>query len=447
VLIAAIQVNVWVAVAGGVVGIIGAIVGYTKFVAQAPLEAKTAQLEGELKRKEEELERRDKEITELKDAYNTALQDFMSLKSGRSAALIKREIDNELALARTALRATESSVLVPGPLPYSKTFVFLSIYGQAAPRLRKTKPPIDQGIAGKVFREGHFHNSKDPYREREFLAAVDKKGEHVTRTMVTAPISYQGKTIGVVQFLNKENGQNFGVDDERIAVQAAGNIAPRAVEFLRDPGNFDVLGLSTDSGREATILYCDLTASSSMFHIMDPGSVIDAINEYLERQAEIAFQHGGTVDKYLGDGAMFAFNARRSSPDRDHAATAVEAALMMQEDFKNLRRGWLETGMQVDPVRNRIGIALGSVLMPVMGHPQFQQVTVFGDTVGRAARLCEVAPRDRDIVVIDSALERRVRERFLVQPLQQAPLKNLGEVSLSLFEVIEATRPTPAWQG
>jgi class 3 adenylate cyclase len=450
------QVNVWVAVVGGIVGIVVAIIGYTKFVAQAPLEAERAQLQGELKRKDEviaklkeekekqlaeakqeneqELQNKERDLAQLQDEFNALYQDFMNLKSGRSAAIIRREIDSAMARARRSLGATGSSVFVPGPLPSSRTFVFLSIFGPAASKLRKTKLPIDRGIVGLVYKTGQPHNSWEPYQEKEFLQAVDRVGGHLTRSILSAPIKYQGKAIGVVQFLNKVDNRKFDGDDENAAVHLAEDLAPKVYEFLSDPANFEILGLSAEKGQEASVLFCDLTASSTLLEVMNPSNVIDLLNEYLERQATIAFRHGATLDKYLGDGAMFAFDARRIPRDGDHATTAVKAAVQMQMDFRTLKRGWLELGMRVEHLHNRVGIACGTVLMPVMGHPQFQQVTVFGETVGRAAHLCDVAPRDRSVILIDQELAVRVGDYTRLDRLPNDAAKE-GEAGLPAFEV------------
>ena len=154
-----------------------------------------------------------------------------------------------------------------------------------------------------------------------------------------------------------------------------------------------------------------------MYESMSAAEVVDAINEYLERQADVVLRHGGTIDKYLGDGAMFVFDHRRSVSESDHATRAVEAALEMQRDFDTLKVGWLELGIQLPAVYNRVAAACGPVLSPIMGHPQFQQVTVFGDTVGRAAHLCEVAPRDRNVFIVDEDVFSQAGQRVRMLPL------------------------------
>ena len=154
-----------------------------------------------------------------------------------------------------------------------------------------------------------------------------------------------------------------------------------------------------------------------MFDTMDSIEVVDTINEYLERQADIVLRYGGTIDKYLGDGAMFVFNARRASGDSTHTAKAVEAAVAMQRDFVTLKRSWSELGMPLPALYNRVTVACGQVLLPIMGHPQFQQVTVFGDTVGRAAHLCEAAPRDHNVLLVDAVVRSEAGARFSMREI------------------------------
>jgi class 3 adenylate cyclase len=410
--------------------------------------AKVNSLEGELQRKEEELSAKGADLTakegqlaQLRDEYSAVLQDFLNYKGGRSGVVIKREIDNEMTLIRNALGATESSILVPGPMPYSPTFVFLSIYGPAAAKLRKSKLPIEKGIAGRVFRSGLAHNAKDAYEDASFSPVADRKGMHHTHSMLTVPVDYQGQIVGVAQFLNKLDGQPFTETDQGVALSAMQNVASKVSEFRRDPGNFEALGLaSTDEeGRQATVLFCDLTASARMYEAMSPPEVVDAINEYLERQADVVLRYGGTIDKYLGDGAMFVFNPRRSASDSDHATRTVEAAVDMQRDFEAMKRGWSEAGIQLPAIYNRLAAACGPVLSPIMGHPQFQQVTVFGDTVGRAAHLCDAAPRDRNVLIVDEEVYSRAGQRVRMNRLAGVSEFRPGK---AVYEVASVSDPT-----
>jgi class 3 adenylate cyclase len=435
------DVKLLIAIIGAVVGLFGAIVAYTKFLAQAPLEAKVNSLEGDVQRKDQELLAKaadltamERQLAQLKDEHSSVLQDFLNYKGGRSGVLIKREIDNEMAFIRNALDATESSILIRGPLPYSPTFVFLSIYGPAAAKLRKSKLPIDKGIAGRVFKSGLTHNAKNAYQDASFSPVADRKGMHRTESMLTVPIEYHGQIEGVAQFLNKLDGKPFSEADEGVALNAMHSVAPKVAEFHRDQSNFEALGLAstTEERHLATVVFCDLTASSSMYDALSSAEVVDAINEYLERQADVVLRYGGTIDKYLGDGAMFVFNPRRSAGDSDHATRAVEAALEMGRDFETLKRGWSEAGIQLPGIYSRVAAACGPVLSPIMGHPQFQQVTVFGDTVGRAANLCEVAPRDRNVLIVDEEVFARAQQRASMHQMVGLTEPRLGK---AVYEV------------
>jgi adenylate cyclase len=145
---------------------------------------------------------------------------------------------------------------------------------------------------------------------------------------------------------------------------------------------------------------------------LSDASAVDCINEYLEQHCNVAIRYGATIDKYLGDGVMIRFNVPHRIDSEDHAMRAVEAAVEMREAFGRLKEGWLKGDLPVSRVFCRIGLSCGPVYEARIGHPQFQQLTVIGNTVNHAASLCEAAPRDRDVILIDDAVARRVQQRF-----------------------------------
>lgn len=417
----------WIALAAFAITVAGVMVGVTRFLVQAPLQAKNAGLEVEVGRLKQEVDSQKARNDELNRKYDSVLQDFVNLKSGKGGVLLKNAIDAEMELSMKVLNATESSVLVPGRFLKPPGFVFLSIHGPAAPKLRTTSVPIDKGIVGLVFKTGILNNTADPNREAQFFKAVDKKAIHQTKTMLTVPLRSEGSVIGVAQFLNKADGQPFTEEDERAALDRCRAVAARVSDFVQDPTNFDVLGLSLDrESKEATILFCDLTASSTLFDKMDIPTAIRCIDEYLSRQSDIALKHGATIDKYLGDGVMLRFNVPLRIRGGDHAVRAVEAALEMRRDFGTLKESWQEFGLKVDPVFARVGLACGAVYEAIMGHPQFQHIAVIGDTVNRAANLCQLGPRDRNVVVVDEEIRGRLGDRMVTRQLP-SPAKPLPQ--------------------
>lgn len=417
--------DAWIGVGAGIVGIVGALLAGTHYLVRAPLEAANARVEAEKtqvegsradleRRLEHERERRE----ELDGRYETLRRDFIHFRQGKASIPLKHEIENLLREAMEALGVNEGSILVPGPPPNSSRFVFLAIYGPAAEKLRRAKLPISQGIVGRVFASGTPHNTFNAQRDPSFFIGMDEKGEHHTQAMLTIPLQYHGKVIGVIQFLNKAAG--FSATDETVASEFADLLAPKVIAFTHDPENFELLGLASQSEeREATIAFCDLTSSSLLLEQMNVLSAIDCINEYLEQQCDVAMRFGATVDKYLGDGAMLRFNVPRRITEADHAVRAVEAAVEMQVLFKRLKSGWLSEGLPVNTIYNRIGLSSGIVYEAKIGHPQFQQLTVVGDAVNHAAALCETANRAGDVIVVPENMLPRLGGRFVTRDTQR----------------------------
>jgi class 3 adenylate cyclase len=402
-----------VGIAAGVVAITGGIVAATRAIVRAPLDVEHERLEASKSEAERALDRERERLADLNARHHTLQRDFRDLKEGKTSVLLKHEIDTELREAMEILDVTESSILVPGPQRGSSTFIFLSINGPAAARLRMAKLPVDKGIVGRVFATGTLHNTSDAYRDPNFFVGIDKRAAHETRALLTVPLRRNGNVIGVMQFLNKVNG--FSMEDEIEASALAESIATKVDAFVRDVENFELLGLAWRSvDKEATIAFCDLTASSSLLAHMNIPSAVDCINEYLEQQCEIAMKRGGMIDKFIGDAAMLSFNVPRLVTTGDHVVHAVEAALEMRDAFPDLKETWLAASLPVDSVYSRIGLSCGPVYEARIGHPYLQQPTLIGQAVHEAANLCEKAARDRNVVLVDERVRRRVQDRFVV---------------------------------
>lgn len=413
--------DVWIGIAAAGVAIVGALLAGTHYMVRAPLEAQNAKVEAE--KAQAEAARADTELklqherehsADLDARHRGLQQDYINFRRGKTSVPLKQEIEALLFDSMDALDVKESSILVPGPPPNSSWFVFLVVQGPAAPKLRRAKLPIGQGIVGRVFATGTLHNTANAHGDPNFFAGIDKKGEHRTKSMLTVPLDHHGETIGVTQSLNKAGG--FTATDEGIAREFAALLAPKVATFIRDPENFELLGLASQSDdKEATVAFCDLTSSSFLLEQMNVLSAIDCINEYLEKQCDVAMNFGATVDKYLGDGAMLRFNVPRRITGDDHSVRAVEAALEMQESFERLKSGWLSEGLPVDDIYNRIGLASGVVYEATIGHPQFQQLTIIGDPVNNAATLCDTADRTGNVIVAPAPLISRLNGDFAVR--------------------------------
>lgn len=422
-----LDVKDWMGIATGAVGL--ATAGY--YVLRYLV--KKEQMEGDLKKLQErydDLDFKQKELLQMVGGVKTA---------GTAALLLKSAIDTELAQAMTVLRATASSILVPLPAPEPENLVFLSIHGPAAQKLRRATLSIKKGIAGFVYRQGHPYLAVDAREDKQFFKGVDTISNYTTTDMLCVPICNRDHVVGVMQFLNKAENTEFDQQDLKMAERFAASVAPRLVEFVAEPRNFELLGFSAEQAdKEGAIAFCDLTASSLLIDTMDFTSAISMMNAYLERTCDVALKFGGTIDKLLGDGAMFRFNVPH--PVRDHKKQAVRAALEMRHEFEVLKQGWLDAGLPVRELFGRVGIASGRLREAIVGHPQFQSMTVMGEPVIIASGLCAGAPRDRNVILIDDQTLNGMEREIVTKPVPLTVLKKLRGGNPSAFEVIEATK-------
>jgi adenylate cyclase len=148
--------------------------------------------------------------------------------------------------------------------------------------------------------------------------------------------------------------------------------------------------ISRGQRKELTILFSDIkdfTAHSSSY---SPDRIRGFLNEYFETMVDVVFTYGGTVDKYIGDGLMVFFGDPEPAPD--HALRAVQAAVEMQKKAAELSQRWV--GQGGFPVRVRIGINTGEVVVGNMGSSRRLSYTVLGSAVNLAKRLESSAPVD-----------------------------------------------------
>jgi serine/threonine-protein kinase len=155
----------------------------------------------------------------------------------------------------------------------------------------------------------------------------------------------------------------------------------RAVSRLVPPEALDaVLGEAPAcERREVSVLWTDLRRFTGLSERLSPEEVVGLLNGFLKEAVESVLAHGGTVDKFVGDGVLAVFGSERGA---DHASRAVGCALDLREriDGWNARRGGpiIEAGAAVHS---------GPAVLGLIGCEQRAELTIVGDTVNLAARL------------------------------------------------------------
>jgi len=135
--------------------------------------------------------------------------------------------------------------------------------------------------------------------------------------------------------------------------------------------------------QEVTVLFADIRGFTAMSENMEASRVVEILNEYFTRVTDVIFDHGGTLDKYMGDAVMAVFGAPISKGN--DAANAVTSAIQIQRLLVELNRD--AAARQWPELRVGIGINTGSVIAGNIGSPRRLDYTVVGDTVNTASRL------------------------------------------------------------
>ncbi len=138
--------------------------------------------------------------------------------------------------------------------------------------------------------------------------------------------------------------------------------------------------------RNLTVFFSDIQGFTETSDRLEAERLSDLLNEYLTEMSAIAAEHGGTIDKFVGDAIMIFFGAPEATDDRDHALRAVRMALAMQARMRDLNRAWYESGIQT-PFRIRVGINTGTATVGNFGSTARMDYTAVGNHVNLAARL------------------------------------------------------------
>ena len=187
---------------------------------------------------------------------------------------------------------------------------------------------------------------------------------------------------GAVLFLLLAYGNYSRAEAQRRQVRTAFSqfLAPALVERLVDHPEQLSLGGEV---REMTFLFSDIAGFTSFTEGTDPAVLVASLNEYLDAMCQIVMDHGGTIDKIVGDAVHAIFNAPIDQPD--HAARAVACALALDAFGQRFAEAKRRQGLAFGATR--IGVNTGTAVIGNFGGARRFDYTAHGDAINTAARL------------------------------------------------------------
>lgn len=313
------------------------------------------------------------------------------------------------------------------------------------------KLSIGRTITRKVMKDRVALLSQDAASDEQF-AGVDSIVSQGVRSTICAPLVAESRVHGALYADRLDPFAAFKPDDleliSAVAAQTAiavenaraherlareevaranySRFLPEYVvkQMLENPDSFKLGGVS----QTITILFADIRGFTRISEHAPPEKIVSMLNRYFSAMTDIIFAHGGTLDKYLGDGLMALFGAPTTTPD--DASNALNAAVAMQRRLLGINRELREEGLSEIGVG--MGLHTGEVIVGYIGSERRSEYTAIGDTVNTSSRL-EGNARGGEILISD-ATARAAHSRYKLKPREPIMVKNRQQ-PVSLWEV------------
>lgn len=310
---------------------------------------------------------------------------------------------------------------------------------------------IGRTITRKVMKDRVALLSQDAASDEQF-AGVDSIVSQGVRSTICAPLMTESRVHGALYADRLDPFAAFKPDDleliSAVAAQTAiavenaraherlareevaranySRFLPEYVvkQMLENPESFKLGGTS----QNITILFADIRGFTRISEHAPPEKIVNLLNRYFSAMTEIIFAHGGTLDKYLGDGLMALFGAPTATPD--DASNALNAAVAMQRRLLGINRELRDEGFPEIGVG--MGLHTGEAIIGYIGSDRRSEYTAIGDTVNTSSRL-ESNARGGEILISD-ATAKAAHSRYKLKAREAIMVKNRQQ-PVNLWEV------------
>jgi adenylate cyclase len=216
--------------------------------------------------------------------------------------------------------------------------------------------------------------------------------------------------------------QYFG-ERKRLKKNFTGHVSPEVLKQIID-GSLDANRAGTKV--EVCVMFSDIRNFTTISEAMKPEAVVSLLNQYFSKMTAIVHTHGGTVDKFIGDGMMAFFGAPNSLPCPEECA--LDAAREMLSALHALNQE-----LQLDniaPLKIGIGLHSGDAVIGYIGSDERHEYTAIGDTVNIASRLEGLCKELRFPVICSATVALRLPDHSPLEALGKHAVKGHSPVSV-----------------
>jgi len=186
--------------------------------------------------------------------------------------------------------------------------------------------------------------------------------------------------------------------------------------------------------RLITILFSDIVGFTRLSNTLRSRRIAELLNEYLETMTRIVFDHGGTVDKFMGDAILVLFGAPEELTPNEQVRRAIATARKMYRALEQLNERWRTLGILggengPPPVQFRCGIHQGAAVVGMFGSNERSDYTAIGPAVNIASRLQEAAKPNS--ILISAAVAEYLEDDAITKNQEPLKLRGIDETVLT----------------